>query len=592
MIPTQQSDSVRLITPTMLVLFLVLATVPLWIARAGLYPYLGIEILIWSLYALAFNLVLGTAGLPSFGHGAYFGIGAYAFGLCQFNVVANLWICLAAAFVIAGLAGALVALFISHRRGIYYAFMTIAFGQIFWTLAIKSHKVTGGEDGLLKIARLPADLGFASFDLAGNVAFYYFVLIVFGVAVIALWRLVHSPYGRVIAAIKQSETRAAHLGYNVWLYKASIFTLSAAVSGFAGGLFAMAQLAAFPDVMSLHQSGYVVMMTLVGGGLVSFWGPVVGVFLFLIARDVIGAHDQRLDAVFRLAVHRRRAVPARGRCRRHYGSLAKPFAAFDAAAGRLRAASLVRRRTMALIDVAGIHVRFGDRVVLESIDLAVPEGEFHGLMGPNGAGKTTFFNVLTGRVKPSRGSIRLDGEDVTGLSSHRIAAKGVARSFQIMTLFDEFTARENVMVGLPGFRARGFDMRHAAAGDHGFATKASEVLATVGLSDKGDVRAKDLSYGDRRALEIAVALGQNPRVLCLDEPTSGLGSDGVQRLAALVGRLKGKLTIVAIEHDMEFLFSLADRISVIHWGQVVARGTPHELQQNEWVKRSNLGRFA
>ena len=120
-------------------------------------------------------------------------------------------------------------------------------------------------------------------------------------------------------------------------------------------------------------------------------------------------------------------------------ALAKPFAAFDAAAGRLRAASLVRRRTMALIDVAGIHVRFGDRVVLESIDLAVPEGEFHGLMGPNGAGKTTFFNVLTGRVKPSRGSIRLDGEDVTGLSSHRIAAKGVARSFQIMTLFDDFT---------------------------------------------------------------------------------------------------------------------------------------------------------
>ena len=247
---------------------------------------------------------------------------------------------------------------------------------------------------------------------------------------------------------------------------------------------------------------------------------------------------------------------------------------------------------MALIEVAGVHVRFGDRVVLESIDLAVPEGEFHGLMGPNGAGKTTFFNVLTGRVKPSRGSIRLDGEDVTGLSSHRIAAKGVARSFQIMTLFDDFTALENVMVGLPDFRARGFDMRHAAAADSGFAENASEVLATVGLADKGDVRAKDLSYGDRRALEIAVALGQSPRVLCLDEPTSGLGTDGVQRLATLVRKLKGKLTIVAIEHDMEFLFSLADRISVIHWGQVVARGAPHELQQNEWVKRSNLGRFA
>jgi branched-chain amino acid transport system ATP-binding protein len=247
---------------------------------------------------------------------------------------------------------------------------------------------------------------------------------------------------------------------------------------------------------------------------------------------------------------------------------------------------------MALIEASGVHVRIGDRVVLESIDLAVGEGELHGLMGPNGAGKTTFFNVLTGRVRPNRGSIRLDNQDVTGLSPHKIAAKGVARSFQIMTLFDDFTARENVMVGLPAFRARGFDMCRAAAGDGGFADQATEVLATVGLAEKGDVRAKDLPYGDRRALEIAVALAQNPRVLCLDEPTSGLGSDGVQRLAALVGRLKGKLTIVAIEHDMEFLFSLADRISVIHWGQVVARGTPHELQQNEWVKRSNLGRFA
>ena len=245
-----------------------------------------------------------------------------------------------------------------------------------------------------------------------------------------------------------------------------------------------------------------------------------------------------------------------------------------------------------LIEAEAVHVRFGDRVVLEEIDLAVPEGELHGIMGPNGAGKTTFFNVLTGRVKPSRGAIRIAGEDVTGLSPHRIARKGIARSFQIMTLFDEFTARENVMVALPSFRARGFDMRRAAAGDRGFADAAAEVLASVGLADKAELRSKDLAYGERRALEIAVALAQTPRVLCLDEPTSGLGSDGRERLAGLLRGLKGKLTIVAIEHDMSFLFALADRISVIHWGQVVARGTPHELRQNEWVRRSNLGKLA
>jgi len=247
---------------------------------------------------------------------------------------------------------------------------------------------------------------------------------------------------------------------------------------------------------------------------------------------------------------------------------------------------------MALIEAAGVHVRFGDRVVLEEIDLAVPEGELHGIMGPNGAGKTTFFNVLTGRVKPTRGSIRLGGVDIGGLSPHRIAQRGIARSFQTMTLFDDFTALANVMVALPEFRARGFDMRRAVAGDARFAAMAQEVLASVGLAAKYQVVARQLSYGERRALEIAVALAQRPRVLCLDEPTSGLGSDGTRRLLELIRRIRSQLTIVLIEHDMHFLFSLAERISVIHWGQVVARGTPLELRANEWVQRSNLGRFA
>jgi branched-chain amino acid transport system permease protein len=282
-------NDARLVTPAMVGVWLFLATVPLWIERAGLHAYLGVEILIWSIYALAFNLLLGTAGLVSFGHGAYFGVGAYAFGLAQFNLSANLWACLGVAILAAGLAGLLVGLFISHRRGIYYAFMTIAFGQIFWTIAIKAYKITGGEDGLLKIARLPADVGFATFDLGDNVDLYYFALAVFAVVVVALWRLVHSPYGRVLSAIRQSETRAAHLGYPVWRYKLTAFTISAAVSGLAGALFAMAQRSAFPDVMAVNQSGLIVMMTLVGGGLVSFWGPVIGVALFLVARDVIGA---------------------------------------------------------------------------------------------------------------------------------------------------------------------------------------------------------------------------------------------------------------------------------------------------------------
>jgi branched-chain amino acid transport system permease protein len=276
-------------TLPMLACWLVLATVPLWIERVGLYQYLGVEILIFATYALAYNLLLGHSGLPSFGHGAFFGIGAYAFGLAQFNLAPNLWLCLGAATLAAAAAGAFVALFISHRRGIYYALMTIAFGQVFWFIAIKAHGITGGEDGLLKIERLPVALGVGTFDLKSNVALYYFVLAAFMIVSLLLWRLVHSPFGRVLAAIKQNETRARFVGYHVWRYKAAVLTVSAGLSGLAGGLFAMAQTSAFPDVMSLHYSGYVVMMTLVGGGLVSFWGPVIGAAAFFLARDVIGA---------------------------------------------------------------------------------------------------------------------------------------------------------------------------------------------------------------------------------------------------------------------------------------------------------------
>jgi branched-chain amino acid transport system permease protein len=199
---------------------------------------------------------------------------------------------MAAAALAGTLAGALVGLFISHRRGIYYALLTIAFGQIFWFVSVKWHSVTRGEDGLLDIQRLPADFGVAAFDLGSLQALYWFAFAVFVVTVVLLWRLVHSPFGRVLVAIKQNETRARFVGHHVWLYKWLAFTLSALIAGLAGGLFALAQQSAYPNVMSLQQSGFVVMMTLVGGGLVSFWGPVLGAVLFFVARDLLGAYTE------------------------------------------------------------------------------------------------------------------------------------------------------------------------------------------------------------------------------------------------------------------------------------------------------------
>jgi branched-chain amino acid transport system ATP-binding protein len=244
---------------------------------------------------------------------------------------------------------------------------------------------------------------------------------------------------------------------------------------------------------------------------------------------------------------------------------------------------------MALFEAKHLHKRFGDRVVLEEIDLAFEAGTLTGIMGPNGAGKTTCFNCLTGMYTPDRGDILFDGHNIAGLPPAAITRKGVARSFQAINLFNDDTALDNLLVALPAMRARSFDAWRDRARDGEAQDRAAALLAQVGLRGRERVRARDLSYGERRALEIGLALATEPRILFLDEPTSGLGADGTARLTDLVRELKRRLTLVIIEHDMRFLFALADRVNVIHWGQVIARGSPAELRDNPWVRRSALG---
>lgn len=272
--------------------FVLFGTLPLWIEQVGLYQYLGLEMMVWIIFALGFNLLLGYTGLPSFGHGAFIGIGAYAFGLTQFNVADSLWISLLGAVVVTAICGAVAATLVSHRRGIYFALMTIAISQVVFFIASQWTSVTRGEDGLLGIARAPADFGLFAFDLQPTASLYWFAFAVYAVVVVALWRLVNSPFGRILGAIRQNEQRVQFLGYNVVLYKGLVFTLSCAIAGLAGGIFAMTQEGAYIQIMNLQWSGIVVLMTLVGGGFVSFWGPVVGVIVYFIARDVLGAYTE------------------------------------------------------------------------------------------------------------------------------------------------------------------------------------------------------------------------------------------------------------------------------------------------------------
>lgn len=247
---------------------------------------------------------------------------------------------------------------------------------------------------------------------------------------------------------------------------------------------------------------------------------------------------------------------------------------------------------MPLFEASHIHRRFGARVVLEDVTLSVEEGAVHGIMGPNGAGKTTCFHVLTGHYAPDGGRITFDGRDITGMKPHRIARLGISRSFQIMNLFDDTVAIENVILALPRFRQMGLNPTRGVFDDTALIDEALGVLAEVDLADRAWEKAAALSYGNRRALEIAVALAARPRIVFLDEPTSGLGAEATRTLADLIRRLRRAYTIVVIEHDMRFLFDLVDRISVIHWGQVIAEDTPAALMANKWVARSALGEVA
>lgn len=270
--------------------FLLFAVFP-FLPFFGRYLSLGTEVIIWSLFALGFNILLGYTGLPSFGHGAFFGIGAYGAGIYFLHVSKGVWGPLAAATIVAGFFAALMGFLVARKRGIYFALITIAISQVFYFVAFRWDEVTGGETGLSGIDRLDGGIpGVLPLSLASPLAFYYFVLAVFIVCTLLIWRIVHSPFGKVLQSIRENEVRATCLGYYTAAYKWSAFVISGLFSGLAGGLYTLLINAAFANVLDWTQSGNVVMMTLLGGGTVNFFGPILGAGIFIVSRDLLSAY--------------------------------------------------------------------------------------------------------------------------------------------------------------------------------------------------------------------------------------------------------------------------------------------------------------
>ncbi|MBI2492282.1 MAG: ABC transporter ATP-binding protein [Candidatus Rokubacteria bacterium] len=246
----------------------------------------------------------------------------------------------------------------------------------------------------------------------------------------------------------------------------------------------------------------------------------------------------------------------------------------------------------ALLQVRGLTRRFGGLVATDGLDLDIGQGETHAIIGPNGAGKTTLIAQLAGDLRSDAGAVRFAGEDITRLSAPARSLRGLARSFQITSIFPDFTTLDNVALAVQAHAGHSFRFWRPARREPALREPARAILAQVGLAGRADVRAASLAHGEQRQLEIAMALATGPRLLLLDEPVAGMGLDESQRMIRFLASIKGRLTIVLVEHDMDAVFALADRISVLVYGRIIATGTPEAIRANAEVRQAYLGEDA
>jgi branched-chain amino acid transport system ATP-binding protein len=245
-----------------------------------------------------------------------------------------------------------------------------------------------------------------------------------------------------------------------------------------------------------------------------------------------------------------------------------------------------------LLQTNQLRKTFGALVATDGVDFDVREGETHAVIGPNGAGKTTFIKQLSGELLPDTGRISFAGEDVTALPSQHRSRKGLARSFQITSIYRDFSVLDNVAIAVQAHAGHSFRFWHPARKDERLIEPALQFLQSIGLEKRKDILAAELSHGEQRQLEIAMALATRPRLLLLDEPVAGMGTDESLRMVEFLATLKGSKTIVLVEHDMDAVFSLADRISVLVYGRIIATGTPQEIRTNAEVRAAYLGEEA
>jgi branched-chain amino acid transport system permease protein len=595
-----------------LALAAVLAAAPFVLPHLGASQDLMQRTMVWGIIGLGFDLLFGATGLLSFGQAAFFGTGGFVTAYLLVNhLTTSIWPALAIGTIIAGLFGLVVGWLAVRRIGIYFAMITLAFGQMAYFLENSPLSAyTGGENGLPGVPvptigplRFPPGL-----PMYGLLAFIFFL------GFILARRILHSPFGTVLRGIKDNTNRVGLVGHSVPAYKLAVFVIAALYAGLAGGLLGIFQSYMPPDAFDLDTSGQLVVQTVIGG-VGTLIGPTVGAAIWLWLQDNLQAIPH-IGALWKLilglifvvlVIFLRRGIAGEIR----YLFTHRRILAAEAGVPEEGAAAEVPSRLVELPMVAPLHIAGADAPALKANNLAkhygglravdgvsfeLRTGAIQAIIGPNGAGKTTFFKMLKDEIHPTHGEVMLFGRRITGLGPTRTAQLGIGKSNQLNQLFLDLTVRENLRIAALA-RSRGTfkaDILRAADSIPEVERQVDAIMETVGLSHRTHVPVTVLPYGEKRRLEIGIALATGPNVLLLDEPLAGMSP--AERIAtrALIreiarGTNGQSRSLVIVEHDMDAIFELAERITVLYEGRLLADGTPDEISRNQAVQDAYLG---
>jgi len=552
-------------------------------------------VLVWASFGLSWNILSGYTGLVSFGHAAFFGIGAYTTALGQIHFDLSPWLLIPIATVLGALAGLLIGIPTFRLRGVYFALSMLAYPLAL----LYVFEWLGYQEVTLPMKReSPA----AYMQFADHRIYTVLALLLLAVVVLITRMVEQSRFGMALLAIKQNEAAAEAAGINTLKWKLYAITLSGAIASAVGAFYAVVLLVVTPvSVFGMLVSAQALTVTLFGG-VGTLWGPVIGSAILIPTAEILHAELGHVipgiqNVIFGLAivililvapegmfwkardfVYRRRPHLVATASQDIATTLVAPCSGTKAAKPSLAAAP---DSTAHILSVRGLCKSFGGLKAVQNVGFDVSRGSILGIIGPNGAGKTTAFNLLNGFLRPDAGQIMLEGRDVTRRKPHQLCEAGVGRTFQVMRPFARMTIADNVVIGAYVRADTDIEARGLAA----------DAIARVGLAPYAHRLAGEVTTRELRLMELARALAGQPRILLLDETLAGLGHTEAEELIGIIRRLaQDGITIVIIEHTMQAMVRLVDRFVVLDHGAVLVEGQPESVTRDPRVIEAYLGK--